>query len=150
MVVLINIGPSRVLLMMILVFCFLSVGWVNLTVNRTLFQKLEVRKSTLMKLSVPEDQRDLAKQILRKELMSSECSDMEVLDDGSERPIIAVKPLSWRSGKANRLLRRLDNRTKSKLSKQSIQQTLPRVIGEASTRPKPLDIPEDFWGFTAQ
>ena len=114
------------------------------------FQKLEVRKSRLLKLSVPEDQRDLAKQILRKEFMSSECSDMEVLDDGSERPVIAVKPLPWRSGKANRLSCRLDNMTTSKLSKQSVQQTLPRVIGETSARPKPLDIPEDFWGFTAQ
>ena len=57
--------------------------------------------------------------------MSSECSETETMEDGSERPVIAVKPLPWRGAKASRLIKRLDTRAKKKMSKQSVQQTLP-------------------------
>lgn len=81
--------------------------------------------------------------------MSSESSAVEQLEDGTERPVIAVKQLQWRGAKATRFLKRLDAKATQKKSKQSIQQTLPRVFGGMSTRPKP-DLPDDFWGFTAK
>ena len=105
--------------------------------------------STLLKSSVPEDQKKMALEPLVKEFMSSESSDEETLNDGSSRPVIVVKPLPWRGAKANRLIQRLDNRAKSNMSKQSLQQTLPRVIGPTSSRAKPDSFADNFWGFTA-
>ena len=81
--------------------------------------------------------------------MSSESSDVEQMEDGEDRPVIAVKQLPWRGAKATRFLKRLDARAADKKSKQSIQQTLPRVMGQNSTRPKP-DLPDNFWGFIAK
>ena len=86
---------------------------------------------------------------LVKEFMSSESSDEEEVEETGKRAVIVVKKLPWRGGKANRLMKRLDNRAKSKMSKQSLQQTLPRVIGPNSDRPKPVSFQDDFWGFTA-
>ena len=82
--------------------------------------------------------------------MSSESSDVEHMDDGTERAVMVVKQLPWRGGKATRFMKCLDSKASSKKSKQSIQQTLPRVAGSSSTRPKPAHLPTDFWGFTAQ
>ena len=81
--------------------------------------------------------------------MSSESSGVEQLEDGSDRSVIIVKQLPWRGPKASRFLKRLDAKATHKKSKQSLQQTLPRVAGENSTRPKP-NYPDDFWGFTAK
>lgn len=87
-------------------------------------------------------------QVLVKEFMSSESSAEEDLDDESgSRAVIAVKPLPWRGAKATRMMKRLDGRAESKKSKQAKQQTLPRVIGLNSQRPKPVSFPDDFWGF---
>ena len=69
--------------------------------------------------------------------MSSESSDVERMDDGTERAVMVVKQLPWRGGKATRFMKRLDSKATSKKSMQSVQQTLPRVIGSNSTRPKP-------------
>lgn len=82
--------------------------------------------------------------------MSSESSSEE--DDGTDRPrsVIVVRPLPWRGAKVDCLMQRLDSRAKSKMSKQSLQQTRPRVSGKTSTRPKPVSFPDDFWWFTAQ
>ena len=81
--------------------------------------------------------------------MSSESSAVEQFEDGTERPVIAVKQLQWRGAKVTRFLKRLDAKAAHKKSKQSIQQMLPRVLGGMSTRPKP-DLPDDFWGFVAK
>ena len=114
------------------------------------FQKLDLRTSTLLNTSsVPEEQKALGRQILTKEFMSSESSGIETLEDGSERSVIIVKPLQWRGAKAMRFLKRLDAKAMNKKSRQSIQQTLPRVVGESSTRPKP-SMPDNFWGFVAK
>lgn len=89
---------------------------------------------------------------LTKEFMSSESSDEEDIGDGTgnKQSVLVVKPLPWRGNKANRLMKRLDSRVKSRMSKQSLKQLLPRVIGPNSQRPKPINFTEDFWGFTAQ
>lgn len=76
--------------------------------------------------------------------MSSESSGVEQMEDGTDRPVIVVKPLQWRGAKATRFLKRLDAKAVHKKSRQSIQQTLPRVVGENSTRPKPA-LPDDLW-----
>ncbi len=55
-----------------------------------------------------------------------------------------------RGAKASRFLLKLDDKAKKKKSKQSMKQTLPRVIGENSTRPKPPLFADDFWGFGAE
>ena len=115
-----------------------------------LFQKLELRKSTLLKSNVPAEQKKTAMEPLVKEFMSSESSDEEDDGTGNPRSVIVVRPLPWRGGKADRLMQRLDSRAKSKMSKQSLQQTRPRVSGRTSTRSKPVSFPDDFWGFTAQ
>ena len=85
-----------------------------------------------------------------KEFMSSESSDEEVDESGNTvKSVIVIKPLTWRGAKVNRLIQRLDSRAKSNMSKQSLQQTRPRVIGPDSSRPKPVSFSDDFWGFTA-
>ena len=73
-------------------------------------------------------------------------------NDEVENTVLAVKPLPWRCGRINRFFRRLDERAKRKQkpSRQATQQTLPRVIGEESSRPKPHGFPDDFWGFNDQ
>ncbi len=98
--------------------------------------------------SIPEEQKTIAQEILIKEFMSSENSDVEDMEDGTKRSILVIKPLPWRGEKANRYLKRLDSKANSKKSLQSKQQTLQRVIGSNSTRPKPSHLPDDFWGFT--
>lgn len=110
-------------------------------------QKLELRKSTLLKSNVPEEQKKIAMESLVKEFMSSESSDEEETDDGGSKAVVVVKKLPWRGGKANRLMKRLDSRAKSNMSKQSLQQMRPRVIGPNSNRPKPTFFQDDFWGF---
>lgn len=97
--------------------------------------------------SIPEDQKAIAKEILTKEFMSSEHSDIEEMEDGATRSVLVIKPLPWRGDKANRYLKRLDSKANSKKSVQSKQQTLQRVIGSNSTRPKPSLFPDEFWGF---
>ena len=113
-------------------------------------QKLDIRKATFLKASsVSEQQRAIFKKILVKEFMSSEESATEMADDSTEHTVLRVRPLSWRSAKAARFFKRLDDRAaKSKpKSRQSVHQTLPRILGHASARPKPLSFPDDFWGF---
>ena len=98
--------------------------------------------------TITEDQKQIIKEILTRDFISSEESDVEDID-GTRQHVIVVKPLPWRGEKANRVLRKLDNKAKKQKTKQSVIQTLPRVIGEVSSRPKPAAFTDDFWGFTA-
>ena len=117
-------------------FCYnLHVIMISLLFN--FVQKLDLHKATLMKVSMAQDQKEIAREVLIKEFMSSEYSDVEEMEDGTECSVISVKPLPWRGAKASRFLKRLDSKAKTKMSKQSIHQTLPRVIGPNSTRMKP-------------
>ena len=62
--------------------------------------------------------------------MSSESSGVDQLEDGTDHSVIVVEPFQWRGAKATRLLKRLDAKAMYKKSKQSIQETLPHVVGE--------------------
>lgn len=106
-----------------------------------------MRKATLMKTNLPPEQKERSSEVLTKNFMSSESSGEEEMEDGSVKPVMAIKPLPWRSQKALRLFKRLDSRAKINQSKQSAQQTLARVVGVQSSRPKPTMFPNDFWGF---
>ena len=98
--------------------------------------------------AVPQEQKNIMKQIIVKEFMSSESSDVEELEDGTTRSVMVVRQLPWRGKKATRVLKRLDSKANNKKSMQSKQQTIQRVVGEDSTRPKPYQFTDDFWGFT--
>ena len=81
-----------------------------------------------------------------REFISSEESGEEDIGNGEKRQVLLVKPLPWRSAKVDRFFNQLDHKAPKNKSK---QQTLPRVIGERSTRPKPAGFSEDFFGFIA-
>ena len=109
-------------------------------------QKLESRKAVLLKSSsLISEQRNLWKKVLIKEFMSSEESAEEDFDG----PALAVKPLLWRAPKVDRFFKRLDQRSEKGKTKHSKQQTLPCVVGSQSSRVKPLNLPDDFFGFDA-
>lgn len=78
--------------------------------------------------------------------MSSEESAEEDFD-GKKHPVIAIKPLHWRATKVDRFFRRLDQRNDKEKTKQSKQQTLPRVVGSQSCRAKPSSLADNFFGF---
>ena len=104
----------------------------------------------LLKTSALKDaQQDLWKKVVVKEFISSEESGDEDIGNGEKRQVMLVKPLPWRSAKVDRFFNQLDHKAQKNKSKQSKQQTLPRVVGEHSTRPKPAGFSEDFFGFIA-
>ena len=79
-----------------------------------------------------------------KEFMSSEESG-EDEQQGERKPVVIVKPLPWRASRIDRFFKQLDKKAYKIKSKQSRQQTLPRVIGPVSTRPKPAGFSGDFF-----
>ena len=112
-------------------------------------QKLESRNAILLKTnSLTDAQKDLWKKVVVKEFMSSEESGEEEIA-GEKRQVINIKPLCWRAPKVNRFFKQLDRKAGRVRSRQSKQQTLPRVAGRRSTRPKPIGFSDDFFGFTA-
>ena len=114
-----------------------------------LMQKLESRKAVFLKSSsLTSEQRNLWKKVLIKEFMSSKESAEEDFD-GKKRPALAAKTLLWRAPKVDRFFKRLDQRSEKGKTKHSKQQTLPRVVGSQSSRVKPLNLPDDFFGFDA-
>ena len=88
-------------------------------------------------------------EILVKSFMSSEESGIEETQDGGERSVMVIKPLPWRHPKVNKFLGQLSTISDKEKSKRAKQQTLPRVQGESSSRPKPPEFAPDFWGFDA-
>ena len=74
------------------------------------------------------------RKVLTREFMSSEESDKETLEDGSERTVLYVKPLFWRSTQVTTGLHHLDEKVNSRGSKSGIQQTLTRKRGDFSHR----------------
>ena len=96
--------------------------------------------------SVSDAQRDALLKIMTKDFMSSEESGEEIVD-GEKRAVIQVKPLLWRATHLHRILKQLDRRTEKRKSKQSRQQTLPRVVGSVTTRRRPTGFADDFFGF---
>ena len=114
------------------------------------FQKLEARKCALLKTSSLTDaQRNLWKQVMVKDFMSSEESG-EDEQEGERKPVIVIKPLPWRAGRLERFFKQLDKKASKYKSKQSRQQTLPRIVGSVSTRRKPAGFSDDFFAFNQQ
>ena len=108
---------------------------------------MEARKSVFLKTSsLTDPQRDLLKTVMVKDFMSTEESG-EDEQDGERKPVIIVKPLPWRARRIDRFFKQLDQKACKNRSRQSRQQTLPRVIGSASTRSKPAGFPSDFFAF---
>lgn len=108
---------------------------------------MEIRKAAFLKCSVSEEQRLNFGKVLSKGFISSEESGTEIIER-NEQTILNIKPLLWRSAKVGRFFKKLDDKAaKTKKSRKSIQQTLPRVLGNPSSRLKPLSFPDDFWGY---
>lgn len=76
--------------------------------------------------------------VLKLDFMSSEESATE-----DEEEIIIVRPLPWRSTRYDTILRGVDDIVRKEKSPQARRQMKKRVLGVASTRPKPSskDIP---------
>lgn len=84
--------------------------------------------------------------IMVRDFMSSEESGEEMVD-GERRAIIKVKPLLWRVSRVDRIFKQIDSKGDKRKSRQSKQQTLPRVVGSRSSRPRSLGFSSDFFGF---
>lgn len=82
---------------------------------------------------------------MTKDFISSE-SDQEE-NAGEQRQVLVLRPLRWRSSKIDRFFAKIDKKLLKDKSKQSKHQTLPRVVGSYSSRPKPSGFDEDFFGF---
>jgi len=81
--------------------------------------------------------------------MSSDESGEEEIANGEKRQVLKIKPLRWRAAKVDCFFKQLDHKASKLKSRQSKQQTLPRVAGSWSTRPKPVNFDKDFFGLTA-
>ena len=113
------------------------------------FQKFKSWQAVFMKTSTLSDvQREMWKKVMTPGFMSSEESGEEERD-GEKRAVIKVKVLPWRAPKVDRFFKTLDQKASKKRSRQSQQQTLPRVIGGFSCRPKPASYSDDFFGFVS-
>ena len=80
-------------------------------------------------------------EVLRMDYMSSEESEQECLSP--HRTInYVVRPLPWQSNELKKIKRRLDRGYNDGLSELMKKRTLPRSVGEPSSRGKPSDCPE--------
>ena len=77
--------------------------------------------------SLTDAQKDLWKKVVIKEFMSSEESGEEEIANGEKRQVLKIKPLRWRAAKVDRFFKQLDHKASKVKSRQSKQQTLPRV-----------------------
>lgn len=97
--------------------------------------------------SLSDEQRELLKKVMIKAFISSEESGEETTETREKRAVLMIKPLPWRASRVDRFFKQLDRKGSKQKSKQSKQQTLQRVIGCTSTRPKPPGFADDFFGF---
>ena len=89
--------------------------------------------------ATPPDLKETLKKVMLASFMSSkESAEESVEGQEDKRAVMLVKPLPWRSSRLTRILHQLDHKASRKKSKQSLQQTWPRVEGPPSTRPKPV------------
>ena len=98
-------------------------------------QKLQERRATLTKSTMPQREKDKWGKVLVAEMMSSEESDLENED------IITVKPLAWHTEKVSTFVHRLDSKVETAKSSQAKRQRKHRVeSSECSLRSKPAGI----------
>ncbi len=89
-------------------------------------------------------QLEKCRQVLKVEYMSSE----ESATDGEDE-VMLVKTLPWRSEYVEELFWRLDYKALVEKSPQARRQMMHRVIGDPSSRPRPIgDLPS--WAVTDQ
>ena len=88
------------------------------------------------------------REVLTPSFMSSEESGDEE-DEGGSRPVLFVKALPWRSASVTKIFHQLDYKAGKNKSKRAKLQTLPRITGEISLRPKPDDLSPNHWAFAA-
>ena len=105
-----------------------------------ILQKLTERKSRFEKSSAAQTkkQKDKWARILSPSFMSS---------DESDGDSIVTKPLTWRSQLVDKFFERLDQASQEGKSPQARRQTKPRVMGEPSSRPRPVDDSLPSWAF---
>ena len=96
--------------------------------------------------TLPDAQREAIMKLMIRDFMSSEESGEEMVD-GERRAVIKVKPQPWRASRVDRMFKQLDSKGEKRKSKQSKQQTLPRVVGCRSSQPQPIGFPPDFFSF---
>ena len=107
------------------------------------FQKKKIRLRALGEKTWSEEKKAKVKASLLIDFMSSEDED----DDDPNTRI--VRPLSWESAKLKAIKDALDIKWKKVQSRTSRGQTLNRVIGDLSNRPRPERIPEELnWAVT--
>ena len=89
------------------------------------------------------------REILVPAFISSEESGEEQEQEGEIlRPELYVKTLPWRSPNVTRFFQQLDRKVINKKSKRAKLQTLPRVPGQSSLRPKPVDeFASNHWAY---
>ena len=112
-----------------------------------LSQKFESRKAAFLKTTTLTDaQQDMWKKVMTKEFISSEESGEENI----YRRRIMTSYVHYGvalegAPKVDCFLKILDNKATKYKTRQSKQQTLPRVVGRRSRRPEPLGFASDFF-----
>ena len=104
-------------------------------------QKLQERIVVLQRSSLSLNDKEKWEKVLVPEMMSSEDDD----DDDGE--MIVIRQLPWRSSTLNNFFIKLDGQAKSQKSSQAKRQMKNRVLGSASTRPKPSSKSIPQWAF---
>ena len=82
-----------------------------------------------------------------KEKWAMTLSPSFMSSDKSDVDNIVTKPLSCRSQLVDDFFQRLDQASQEAKSPQARQQTKPRVMGEPSSRPRPVDDSLPSWDF---
>ena len=101
--------------------------------------------------AISPDLKETLKKVMLVSFRSSEESGKESVEGQEDkRAVVLVKPFPWHSSRLTRILHQLYRKACRKKSKQSLQQTLPRVEGPPSKRPKPIvpGLPESLFGPT--
>ena len=88
------------------------------------------------------------RKVLVHSFISSEESWTEIGENDVPKSVLKVKGLSWRSPQVTKLFKKLDDKAVNAKSERAKRQTLPRIMGELSTCPKPVpEFGEQFWGY---
>ena len=105
------------------------------------------RKAILEKVPVPDARKAKYREVVIMAFMSSEESGEESDENQELKPVLYVNSLPWRSPTVNQLFSLLDSKIERGKSKRARSQMYARVMGKVSDRPKPTDMPANFWGF---
>lgn len=107
-------------------------------------QKLQDRTVILNRSTLSQSIKEKWEKVLIPDMMSSEDDD----DDGGGEAII-IRQLPWRSSTLNDFFLKLDMQAMSQKSSQAKRQMKRRILGSASTHPKPVEKGIPQWAFAA-